>query len=196
MLQDIRDRAQGWIAWTIVILISITFAVFGLGGYLTGDSNPPVATVDGEEISERDLRRAVQIHRAQIQQLLGGQPLPAFLTPEVLRSQALDKLIAERVLTRAVIDSGFGVSDQLLASYISSIDLFKTDGRFDKDLYEQRLRLQGYSKSLFEAETRNELMTRQLTTSIVATAFVTPWEAAEAKRLEAQERADPVQCDD
>lgn len=188
MLQDIRERAQGWVAWTIVILISITFAVFGLGGYLTGDSNPPVATVDGEEISERDLRRAVQIHRAQTQQLFGGRPLPAFLTPEVLRSQALDKLIAERVLTQAVIDSGFGVSEQLLFAYIADQDLFKKDGRFDRDLYEQRLRLQGYSKSLFEAETRASLRNRQLTTSVVATAFVTPWEAAEAKRLEAQER--------
>jgi peptidyl-prolyl cis-trans isomerase D len=30
MLQAIREKAQGWIAWAIVILISIPFALWGI----------------------------------------------------------------------------------------------------------------------------------------------------------------------
>ncbi|HFQ14680.1 MAG TPA: hypothetical protein ENK40_07810, partial [Gammaproteobacteria bacterium] len=38
MLQLIRDRAQGIVIWTIVGLIIITFALFGLSSYLSDSS--------------------------------------------------------------------------------------------------------------------------------------------------------------
>ena len=38
MLQEIRERAQGWIAWFIVILISVPFALWGISSYLDGGS--------------------------------------------------------------------------------------------------------------------------------------------------------------
>ena len=34
MLLAIRDKAHGWIAWVIVILISIPFALWGIQEYL------------------------------------------------------------------------------------------------------------------------------------------------------------------
>jgi hypothetical protein len=37
MLQSIRERAQGWIAWIIVGLIIITFALFGIQEYAQGE---------------------------------------------------------------------------------------------------------------------------------------------------------------
>ncbi|WP_420331502.1 SurA N-terminal domain-containing protein, partial [Pseudoalteromonas shioyasakiensis] len=36
MLQFIRDNAQGWIAWVIVGLIIIPFALWGLNEYVGG----------------------------------------------------------------------------------------------------------------------------------------------------------------
>ena len=38
MLQEIRERAQGWIAWFIVILISVPFALWGISSYFDGGS--------------------------------------------------------------------------------------------------------------------------------------------------------------
>jgi hypothetical protein len=50
MLQTIRDRAQGWIAWAIVILISIPFAFWGIQSYLGVGGEPIAAKVNGVEI--------------------------------------------------------------------------------------------------------------------------------------------------
>ena len=47
MLQAIRERAQGWIAWLIVILISIPFALWGIQSYTGFGGEPEAAIVNG-----------------------------------------------------------------------------------------------------------------------------------------------------
>ena len=49
MLQNIRDRATGWIAYVIVIGISIPFALWGIDQYFTG-GNIIVAEVNDTKI--------------------------------------------------------------------------------------------------------------------------------------------------
>jgi peptidyl-prolyl cis-trans isomerase D len=53
MLQEIRERAQGWVAWAIIILISIPFAFWGIDSYFGGGAEPVVASVNGTDITER-----------------------------------------------------------------------------------------------------------------------------------------------
>ena len=45
MLQLIRDKSQGLIVGFIVFLISLTFALFGIQSYFTGQSDVIVAEV-------------------------------------------------------------------------------------------------------------------------------------------------------
>ena len=54
MLQTIRERAQGWIAWLIVILISIPFALWGIQSYLGVGGEPIAATVNGIDVLSPD----------------------------------------------------------------------------------------------------------------------------------------------
>ena len=64
MLQFIRDNATGWIAWGIVILISIPFALWGVHQYVAPDSSVAVAIVDDVPLSvdtEEDLAHARQV---------------------------------------------------------------------------------------------------------------------------------------
>ena len=46
MLQLIRDRATGWIAWVIIILICIPFALWGIQEYVSPQGSLTVATVN------------------------------------------------------------------------------------------------------------------------------------------------------
>jgi peptidyl-prolyl cis-trans isomerase D len=47
MLEFIRERAQGWFAWAIVILLVIPFALWGIHSYQTTDAEVNVAVVNG-----------------------------------------------------------------------------------------------------------------------------------------------------
>ena len=59
MLQNIRDRATGWIAYVIVIGISIPFALWGIDQYFTG-GNIIVAEVNDTKISAERLNGEYQ----------------------------------------------------------------------------------------------------------------------------------------
>ena len=56
MLQSIRDKAQGWFAWAIVILISVPFALWGIQEYLGVGAEPVMASVNDRDIKERNLK--------------------------------------------------------------------------------------------------------------------------------------------
>ncbi|MFT5549120.1 MAG: peptidyl-prolyl cis-trans isomerase D, partial [Candidatus Azotimanducaceae bacterium] len=54
MLQAIRDKTTGWIAYVIVFLICVPFALWGVNSYLGGGEVTPPATVDGQAISQQN----------------------------------------------------------------------------------------------------------------------------------------------
>ena len=54
MLSAIREKATGWIAWIIVILISIPFALWGVNSYFEGATQIVIAVANGVEIEQSD----------------------------------------------------------------------------------------------------------------------------------------------
>jgi peptidyl-prolyl cis-trans isomerase D len=102
MLQTIRERAQGWIAWAIVILISIPFALWGIQSYLGVGGEPIAATVNGVEIPARELDRRVQETRFELRERLGAAYDPAAFDDQRLRAEVLETLIQEALLMDVV----------------------------------------------------------------------------------------------
>jgi peptidyl-prolyl cis-trans isomerase D len=73
MLQKFRERMQGIIAWTIVIAICITFALWGIQNYLHGDSSGNyLAKVNGVKITQKKLLTAYEILRNEKMRQLGA----------------------------------------------------------------------------------------------------------------------------
>ncbi len=69
MLQSIHDKAKGWIAYVIVGIIIVPFALTGIYKYLEGGGKLSAAVVNGEEISIQ----AVQNALLQMKQQFGGK---------------------------------------------------------------------------------------------------------------------------
>ena len=174
MLQAIRDKATGWLLYLIIILISVPFALWGVNSYLGGGQALPAATVDGEDISPRDLDRAYASYRQQLAQIFGGVIPENFDNESILKDQALTQLIEAAVLRIYIRQHGYRISDDELNRLIRSMDVFKSNGAFDTSIYEAQLRSQGYSPVGFEQELRRTQATEQLQTGIIATAFILP----------------------
>jgi peptidyl-prolyl cis-trans isomerase D len=174
MLQAIRDKVTGWIAYAIIFLISVPFALWGVNSYLGGGEALPAATVNGESIATRDLDIAYANYRQQLTQVFGGS-IPESLDIEVLlKDQALTQLIEATVLRTYARERGYRIGDDELNQLIRSMDAFKIDGKFDSSIYQAQLRSQGYSPAGYEQRLRQTQATEQLQTGIVATAFVLP----------------------
>lgn len=188
MLQAIRERAQGWIAWVIVILISIPFALWGIQSYLGVGSEPVVAEVNGIEITEGDLDRRVQEARIELRERLGAAYDQTSFEEGRLRAEVLNDMIRRALLLEASRRIGMRVSDEEIRVQILSEPAFQRDGRFDREAYERLLQIQGLSPAQFEGQLRQELIGQQLLRAVVASELVTRKELDDYQRLIGQRR--------
>ena len=188
MLQTIRERAQGWIAWVIVILISVPFALWGIQSYLGVGAEPVVATVNGTEITERELDSRYQAFRAQLREQLGAAYRPELFDDKTMRAEMLDQMIQDNLLLQASEALGLRASDRELRGAILSNPAFQKDGSFDNATYERMLELQGMGPLQYEESLRRRIVGTQLSRAIIATEIVLDREFEEDVRLGRQER--------
>jgi peptidyl-prolyl cis-trans isomerase D len=188
MLQAIRDKVTGWIAYGIIFLISIPFALWGVNSYFEGGEIAPAATVNGEEIGLRELDRAYSNYRQRLAQLFGGS-IPASLGDEsTIRSRVLEQLIEESALRHYSEKQNYRIGDEELAQMIRGMDEFRRDGQFDAEIYQAQLRSIGYSPLGFEQQMRRSGSVEQFQKGIRATAFITPAGAQQYASLGNQTR--------
>ena len=186
MLQAIRDKAKGWIAWVIVILLSVPFALFGIQQYFEGDGGTAVALVDDAEIPLREYSREYQNALARLSQERGGQIGDA--EEQRLKRQTLDRMIERQLITRALDEAGYAVSARQLEETVKSDSRFQEDGRYSKRMLEQTLRYWGLSEAGFAAETGLRLQVAQLESGVYASAPITVAQLDDFLALEGQTR--------
>lgn len=188
MLNFIRVHAQGWIAWVIVGLISIPFALWGVNSYLTGPSTVVVATVNGEEISQAEYKQALQQYRDQMRARLAEQFDPAVFDSFVIKQSVLDGIIEKRVLQIVNHDLGQRVSDKSIFNNIQSTPAFQKEGQFDANTYARLLARSGLTPSRFEAQLRADMLSQELAGSVQQSAIISDYALNDMLRLENQVR--------
>ncbi len=174
MLQAIRDKVTGWIAYGIIFLISIPFALWGVNSYLGGGEALSAATVDGEEISLTALDQAYANYRQRLSQLFGGSIPESFGSESILRKQVLEQLIEEFALRQYIQNQRYRIGDAELNRTIRTMEVFQRDGQFNPEMYQSQLRSLGYSPLGFEQEMRQNGSMQQFQNGIRATAFTIP----------------------
>ncbi|MGL6252616.1 MAG: SurA N-terminal domain-containing protein, partial [Billgrantia desiderata] len=157
MLQSIRDRSRSWGAKIIVGAVVVTMALFGVESLvgLFGGGGDEVAKVNGQSITRQELEMEVQ--RA----IRSGQVPPE--QERALRGQVLDEMIGERLLLAFAEDGGLYLSDEQLDQVIVTLPEFQDqNGRFDTDLFRNRLASAGFTPTAFRAALRVDLKRQQL----------------------------------
>ena len=187
MLQLIRDNATGWIAWGIVILISVPFALWGIHQYVTPDSSVAVATVEDAEIGYYDFQRLYARRRQQLQSILGAGLIDT-TEDNRLRRDVLDGMIDSEVLIRSGMTAGMRVGDEQLASTIQTQGVFQSGDGFSQDAYESWLRSQGYSPGGFEEDLRRSLLEQQIALGVSRSDFISAGGLRDAVRIRLQKR--------
>ncbi|MGR3914629.1 MAG: SurA N-terminal domain-containing protein [Gammaproteobacteria bacterium] len=189
MLTQIRERATGWLAWVVVILITIPFALWGIQSYFTSPADAPVATVNGEEIPLYAYQRELSERRQAMRRQAGGDISRRELESPQVRSQVLQSMVANRLIIQYVREHRYRPSDEKLKQRIETDSMFLRDGRFDSDLYHNLLRSNGMTPQNYEARVRQGAAIEQLSLSLSESAFATTHEIERLLTLQAQTRA-------
>lgn len=188
MLQNIHDKAKGWVAYLIVGFIAIPFTLFGISSYLGGGSSLVAAVVNGEEIPVQDVQNAVLQQRQRLAQLFGGKLPPGF-DENTIKRQALEQIVAQTLLRQESKDYGYRASNQEVYDTIAAIPAFQVNGRFDPKQYERLLASQRRNKATFESEVRDSLSNQQFSEAITKAAFLPSKEMQRYASLQNQTRS-------
>ena len=188
MLHFIRERAQGWVAWLIVGLVSIPFALWGVNSYLTGPSDIVVATVNGKAIQQVEYKKALQRYKERMRSVMGENFDPSIFDGLTIKQNILNGLIEQKLLISAAKDLGQSVSDQVLFNSIKSTAAFQKEGEFDADVYSLTLARVGLSPAQYEVQLRQELLTQELAENTQGSVIVTDYDLNTVLRLEKQTR--------
>lgn len=189
MLQSIRDNSQSIVAKIIVGLIIVTFALFGVESLvsLTSGSNAP-ASVNGQEIGEQELFRAIELQRRQILAQMGENADPAALDDNLIRTMVLDDLVEQSVLMQSAQEQGMAVSPQMIDSAIVGTPEFQLDGKFDRNQFEAVLRTVGLTPLTYRDYLRRETLIQQERAGYSLSAFATDSQLEQLMQLDRQTR--------
>lgn len=174
MLERIREGSQGLTAKIILGLVILTFALAGVGSYLSAPTEAIVAVVNGEEISQARYDQALQNERARMQQQFGEMydtlaADPAYMAS--FRSDVLERLIDDTLQKQFARQLGLRVGDDQVREAVTSLPEFQIDGVFSADRFNALLRQAGYQPAAFREMVREDLSSSQLMRGLVGSEF-------------------------
>jgi peptidyl-prolyl cis-trans isomerase D len=183
MLQDIRDNSQGVIAKVIIGFIVAIFALFGVDSIVNGFiTSPPVAEVNGEEITEAQL----QVNTQNLLNSIGGSA--DSLDQGLLEQIALSQILEEVLLRQSAEKSAMAVSNDRIDRSIIENPNFQINGIFNADLAVRTMASQGFSIPIYRESLQQQMLLSQLANAYSSSAFVTNSELERIAGLSAQTR--------
>jgi len=186
MLGAIRKKSKGWVAYLIVGLITVPFALFGIQEYMGGSSNSAVASVDGEDISLNYYYQKLNIQQRNLQQQLGASYSAEI--DNALRQTLIDSLINEKLLENFTNSMKLVTLEEEVRSFIQSNPAFQVDGVFSEDRYIQLLRLNSFTPLSYELEQSKSMSLDQIKRNLNNSAFLSTVQIDHLNDLSAQQR--------
>ena len=180
MLTKIREKSQGALAWVILTLICVPFALWGINNYLDTGKEAAVASVGDRDFYQRDVNKAYEQYSQNLQGLS--------IDEQTLKTQALQKLIKDEVLLQYVHGEGLVITDDEAREFIKSLPYFQVDGKFSDKQYKTLLSSQRISSGEFVSRIKNALTMEQFQHSIIDSSFSTQYDAEAFFKIQNQQR--------
>lgn len=154
MLEAIRERSQGWIAKVILILLIVPFALWGVDSYVSGGGQePPAATVNEVEISQREFIKTLQEQQEQ----MGGK-----VDEKALRKQVMEQLVNTSLLSQAAGKAGFSILEPQVQAVLTGIEIFQDNGAFSEAKLDAWLRGRDMSRAALQGMISQDLLLKQV----------------------------------
>jgi peptidyl-prolyl cis-trans isomerase D len=159
MLNQLRSVASGIGSKILLVLLVLSFAVWGIGDMVSGPGrNREVATVGDEAIPLAAFQQAFRQEVENIRRSLGDNYSPELVKNLNVSDYVLHRLINRKLLQMESEALGLLPGDADIARRIRSNPAFQNDkGEFDKRAFETMLRNIGLSEQGYVNEMRQEL---------------------------------------
>ncbi|MEQ8449682.1 MAG: SurA N-terminal domain-containing protein [Nitratireductor sp.] len=137
MLDSLRKAAGTWIAKLLLLLLVLSFAVWGISGQIGGGPSTTVVTAGETTVSALDYRLAYDRQLSVLSQRFGTRVTREQAIALGVDAQVLAQLVAGAVLDEQAREMGLGLSQDRLALLTAQDPAFRgPDGKFDRRQFE------------------------------------------------------------
>ena len=149
--------------WLIITIWISTIAFIGAGfvgwgAYSYGKKASSIAKVGDIEVKFSQFQDAYSKLYNQYAKLFQGNFDQEKAKMFGLEKQAMQQVIQEALILNFAKEYDISVSDEELSSYITSMDVFKVNGKFDKSVYKETLSRNNLKVKEFEDSMRRSLI--------------------------------------
>jgi peptidyl-prolyl cis-trans isomerase D len=174
MLEALRQGATGWIAKILLMLLILSFAVWGIADVFTGFSRGSVAKVGAADITPDEYSRVLQNELNGLSQEYGKRISMEDARREGVDRFVLNKLIGQAALREHARSLNLGLSqDDVVTRLKNDSDFAGPDGKFSRQGFEDLLSALNLTEAKFLQLRKDDELRQQLSSAVLA-ATVTP----------------------
>lgn len=187
-MESFRKVIKGWLGKALLVLFMTPLALVGIEGYFSGgNSKDSVQSVNGQDISAKELDNLTKSFQQQYLQYTNGDE--TLLNQIFIKNKALDMLVARTLLLQQAEKLGIALSDAQIEQMIAQQASFQKDGRFSEELFANYLSSQGFPNTQsFIMNIRQDHALKNLTTSISDLALVSQLDIKQIVDLQTENR--------
>lgn len=175
----------------IVIVLSFVGTIFLIWGQ--GEEGFKGSTyalkVNGDKIPYEDYSRAYEQAKNSIQQIYGQHLTPDMEKQLGIHNMVIKSLIGTTLMKQEAKRMGLKVTKDEVVAAIAAIPIFQKNGVFDKQQYEEILRMNRVTPQVFEAAQKDELLMMKARKAVAERVSVSDDQALQAFR-KAHDRID------
>ena len=192
LIEKMHNLSNSKAAKFILGLITLSFLVGGMSGYLSSSNDTYAAKVNGEVISQQDfLNRYNQEFESRAQRegeaFMAQSDSPEFVT--ALRQSTINRMIDQELLRQYAKELKLGVSDEMIKRAIVTDPNFQVNGKFDNGVYQQVLQQNRLSSDGYAAILRGALTLEQMQSGVANSEFIVPAQAKNTAEVFFQKRS-------
>ena len=167
MLAAMRRQATGWVVKAFLVLLIVSFAVWGIGDVLrTPTGSDEIARVGGEPIPTAEVVRETERTFRRLREQFGQDVERSPAVMENLLRQALAQAVARRLVERHARELGLDVDPGTLARLVREDPVFRGPQGFDRQRFEFVLRELGLSEAGYLEQLRADLARARLVEAV------------------------------
>ncbi len=164
MLQSMRHLAQTKVFKALMMLLMVSFAMWGIGDIFRGNAlERTVAKAGSVSISVQALNREFEESLVRARQMFGADLTAQQAKQMGVLDKALDAMIERAEVDQAIRKLGIDVSEKTVLDEVAAQPQFRDkDGKFNKALFRQLLDRARLNENNFLAQGRQDIARHQL----------------------------------
>jgi peptidyl-prolyl cis-trans isomerase D len=187
-MEAFREMLKGWVGKSLLVLVTVPFAIVGIESYFAGGGKVVAAKVNGTEILQPEVDQAVDAQRQKMLAEMGAKANPAAIDLVRIRKEVLDGMISRELLTQQSKKDGYLISDAMVYRLIREVPAFQENGAFSQTRYEQVLQQNGKNPATYPATAKQEMAYSMLITGMGQSGFISTPELDRLSALDSQKR--------